>query len=449
VLRQRAWSVSDLIGSNGTCIDGFGGISEILLVSRDCEVFRLTFVIEAAGLAVGGGKQLALDLLSRLPQFQDHQFILFIPDLVEYRSLAASNVECIRYTSPQNVVSRHWALEQTLPRICAEHRADALLCLGNFVPKRAPCPTAVLVQNAYLVCREPVAENRLTLREKLIVLYGRRALYKLLRCAQVIVQTPIMRERLLSLLRPSLDPSGIAIIPNPCNGFSPADLHPARAPCDGNRPFTFLCLTRYYAHKNLEVLPEALQQLTALTSKPFRCIITISQYQHPNAARLLHRVKKDGLGQVLVNEGPVEPDELARMYRSADALILPTLLESCTRTYFEAMHYKLPVLASDRDFAHYLCGDAALYFDPLDPVSIAKTMAAVMANQTLRQLLVARGCRKVAALPTWDEVAGRFVAVLEQAAQRGSADPLFGSAACAHRTKGSRGPEQQVCATSA
>ena len=420
----------------------------------------VTFVIEALGLTVGGGKELALDLLSRLPQFPGRRFVLFVPDLPDYRSLAASNVRCICCAGPRNVVSRSSALERTLPRICAEHHADALLCLGNFAPGSAPCPTAVLIQNAYLAYQEPVAEKRLSLRERLIVAYGRHALRKFGQCARVIVQTPVMRKRLLSVPGCSLDPLRIAVIPNPCasstivfsrSGFdkpraplgeelahvasrasgSPGNMtvknHARRhasanpkfqRPCpDGVRPFTFLCLTRYYAHKNLEVLPEAVIELASLTSQPFKCIITISPDQHPNAARLLRRIRKEGLGQILVNEGPVGRDALSRAYCAADALILPTLLESCTRTYSEAMRYNLPILTSDRDFAYYLCGDAALYFDPLHPASIAKNMAAIMANHELRRQLTANGRRILAALPGWDEVAAQFVAVLEQTAE--------------------------------
>jgi glycosyltransferase involved in cell wall biosynthesis len=377
----------------------------------------MKFVIEALGLTVGGGKELALDLLSRLPHFQEHKFVLFVSEIADYRNLTASNVACIPFTGSHSIVSRFWALHRTLPHICGQHRADALLCLGNFAPNSASCPIAVFVQNAYLAYSEPVAEKRLTLREKLIVAYGRHALRALPRCARIIVQTPVMRERLVSQSRCFLDPSELAVIPNPCDCSTAADLHALRTHRDSAQPFTFLCLARYYAHKNLEVLPEAVQQLASHISQPFRCIITIAPDQHPNAAKLLRLIEKKGLGQLLVNEGPVEPDALAQVYDAADALIFPTLLETHSRTYSEAMTWGLPILTSDRDFAHHLCGNAALYFDPLDCASIAKSMAAVMANHALRQELVSNGRRILAALPDWDEVAAQFVAVLEQTAE--------------------------------
>ena len=39
------------------------------------------------------------------------------------------------------------------------------------------------------------------------------------------------------------------------------------------------------------------------------------------------------------------------------------------------MQFGLPILTSDRDFARHICQDAALYFDPLDADSVARSMA--------------------------------------------------------------------------
>jgi glycosyltransferase involved in cell wall biosynthesis len=377
----------------------------------------MRIVVDAAGLTAGGGKELAFDLLTRLQQFRRHQFILFAPDLAEYRRIAGSNIHCLYFTGSRGLLSRWRALERNLPRLCITHRADALLCLGNMAPSGSPCPTAVLIQNAYLAYREPVAERRLTFRERLIIRYTRTALRRLAGHTRLIVQTPVMRERILSALPFSPAPAGITVIPNPAPRCPAANYGHRNGRRSFSRPFTFLCLTRYYAHKNLEILPGVLTQLSRLTSQPFRCLMTISRMQHPNAGKLLRRVQTMGLGEVLVNLGPVERQALPFTFGSADALLLPTLLESYSRTYSEAMNHGLPILTSDRDFARHLCGNAALYFDPLDAASVAKRMAEVMTNAELRETLITNGHQIVSSLPDWGEVAARFIAVLEQSAE--------------------------------
>ncbi len=96
--------------------------------------------------------------------------------------------------------------------------------------------------------------------------------------------------------------------------------------------------------------------------------------------------------------------------------IFPTLLESFSRTYLEALYFGLPILTSDRDFARQLCQNAAIYFDPLNAESVAGAMARVMEDADLRQRLVENGQRILAKTPTWDEIAARFVEVLERTA---------------------------------
>ncbi len=61
-------------------------------------------------------------------------------------------------------------------------------------------------------------------------------------------------------------------------------------------------------------------------------------------------------------------------------------------------------------------GNAAIYFDPLDADSVARAMAGVMEDSGLRQILVENGRRMLAQAPTWDEIADRFVEVLERTA---------------------------------
>lgn len=376
----------------------------------------MNFVIEAAGLSEGGGRELAYNLFSRLSRFREHRFVMFVSRRPEYRALRAPNVEWSFYEGGSGLVSRLIALERTLPGICAARRADALLCLGNFAPRTAPCATAVLIQNANLLWREAGAQRRRTWREKLILAYGRRAMRRLPRYAHVIVQSPRVRQRLPSMC--GLAPRRISVIP--CPSSLGAEAAPYVQPKPAGNPFTFLCLARYYAHKNLEILPKAVQLLAARTSLPFRCLLTISRDQHPGARKLLDRIEAGALSNVVRNIGPVDREKRAEVYRIADAVILPSLLESYSASYSEAMRFGLPILTSRRDFGQELCGTAAEYFDPLDPEDVARGMFKVLTDASLRRELSLRGRRIVAQLPDWEDIAAQFVDVLEQAASGAS-----------------------------
>ena len=154
-----------------------------------------------------------------------------------------------------------------------------------------------------------------------------------------------------------------------------------------------------------------------LSRRPFRCLLTVDPHQHPSARKLLARIDREAVGDLLVNLGPLPPESLSAVYESADAFILPTLLESFGRPYDEAMHFSLPILTSDRDFARERCQDAAIYFDPLDAASVAKAMATIMEEPSLRQRLIENGQRVLANVPTWNEIADRFVDAVERTAE--------------------------------
>jgi glycosyltransferase involved in cell wall biosynthesis len=369
----------------------------------------MKFVVQALGLTGGGGKELAMNLFSRLTTYKRHRFIFVVPDLAEYRCLGGSNSKVIVWQKPTGLWGRDFQLNQTLNIVCAKWDCDALLCTANFAPRQPACNTVVLLQNAYVAYREPVVERHLTIRERLTVAYGRRAYRRLSPRVRLVAQTEVMKQRLLASY--GFDPRRIQVIPNGCS--LPRGSAPCQAP-EPKRPFVFLCLGWYYVHKNLEILPEALRQIRAYSSRPVECRITISPDQHPRARRFLREV--ENMADVIVNLGPVLRSELARIYASADALLLPTLLESFSRTYLEAMHFSLPILTSDRDFARHICQDAALYFDPLDADSVARSMARIMEDGELRARLVQNGKRLISRSPTWDEIAAQFVKVLEDAA---------------------------------
>jgi glycosyltransferase involved in cell wall biosynthesis len=255
----------------------------------------------------------------------------------------------------------------------------------------------------------------LTFRERLIVKYGRRHFRHLAGNVNVVVQTEVMRQRLLS--QSPISPSRVMVIPDRGMSFPAFPHRWAGSRKDASSPFTFLAVALCSPNKNLGVLVEAVTLLRTLTQRRFRCLLTIEPKQHPTARELLARIEREAVGDLLVNIGSLPPERLARAYASADAFILPTLLESFCRPYDEAMRFDLPILTSDRDFARERCQNAAIYFDPLGAASVARAMAGVMGDPDLRQRLVENGRRILAQAPTWDEIAARFVEVLERTAK--------------------------------
>ena len=177
--------------------------------------------------------------------------------------------------------------------------------------------------------------------------------------------------------------------------------------------FVLLCLTRYYAHKNLEALADLFLHHGAAL-RDVVILLTIEAGHHPFARRLIGRLSDARLRDRLINVGPIDQSALAGYYTHCDGLILPTLLESFSGTYLEAMQFGRPILTSDLDFARDVCGPAAIYFDPNDPAAIRDAILALKGSPLMRDTLIAAGSERMQTFfRNWDTIVADAIRELE------------------------------------
>jgi glycosyltransferase involved in cell wall biosynthesis len=84
--------------------------------------------------------------------------------------------------------------------------------------------------------------------------------------------------------------------------------------------------------------------------------------------------------------------------------VAPSLYEGFGMPVLEAMAHGAPVACSDLAVFREIAGEAAAYFDPLDPESIRATVAAVLKDSGRRARLVGAGLERAARF-TWDSSA--------------------------------------------
>jgi len=123
-----------------------------------------------------------------------------------------------------------------------------------------------------------------------------------------------------------------------------------------------------------------------------------------------------GISQWVRWPGWVEQEELAAFYALADALLLPSLFESCGLPVLEAMAAGCPVVTADRYGTKELAERAAVLVDPESVESIAAGIRRVLDDTALRAQLVAAG-RERSAEFRWSRCATETLRVLERVAQ--------------------------------
>ncbi len=105
--------------------------------------------------------------------------------------------------------------------------------------------------------------------------------------------------------------------------------------------------------------------------------------------------------------GLVPPGELVELYRSAAALVYPSLYEGFGIPALEAMACGCPVAVSRVASLPEVCGDDAVYFDPASAEDIARGIADVLDRPP------AGGLERAARF-TWDDCARRHDAVYKE-----------------------------------
>jgi glycosyltransferase involved in cell wall biosynthesis len=101
--------------------------------------------------------------------------------------------------------------------------------------------------------------------------------------------------------------------------------------------------------------------------------------------------------------GRVAREELAELYRTASALVFPSLYEGFGQPPLEAMASGTPVAVSRAGSLPEICGDAALYFEPTSVDEITEAILTVLERP---EHLVERGLARASRF-TWEATAHR------------------------------------------
>jgi glycosyltransferase involved in cell wall biosynthesis len=178
--------------------------------------------------------------------------------------------------------------------------------------------------------------------------------------------------------------------------------------------FRLMTLTKYYPHKNLERIVEAFCRYRS-DLLDVVVFLTISKKHGSGAKRLIQRIKDEGLTSNLICVGEIAQRDLARWFQYCDAMLFPTLLESFSSTYVEAMHFGLPIITSDIDFAHAVCDNAAIYCDPWCHQSIKNAILELKKNPELRGDLTEKGYSRLREInQSWDSIVSNALQEIEE-----------------------------------
>lgn len=310
---------------------------------------------------------------------------------------AAEELEILAVTgsgvAPEVVHEQLW-----LPLMARRRHARALHAPNCFLPLVRPCPGVVTIHD---LAFEAWPEDFSGVTGTKFRTMGRLAA----RSAQRIICPSRFTARDVCQ-RYGIDPAVVRVIPQ-----APALDVAANPPADDGaappRPPFVLAVGDLRAKKNLGTLVRAFAQLRCAEGLAHRLVLAgVDTGEGPKLARL-------AAGGPLQLTGYVDDVRLDALIRGADLVVHPSLYEGFGLVVLEAMARGTPVLAARATALPETGGDAAWYFDPLDPDDLRRQLSVLLGDAALRARLARRGLTRAATF-SWERTARETAAVYRE-----------------------------------
>jgi len=347
----------------------------------------------------GGGKSILNNYLSLLSQksLNDNYFVL-TPDKGDYIKYENNEIRIIQLPKIlHNSLLQLVVYSFYLNKIIIKFNTDLVLNLAD-IPIRTSHKQVFLFDWAYAVYPKSTVWKLMTLREwfhrktKILLFKKYKKFINL-----ILAQTETIKDRLIKIY----DFKSVKILPNAVSIDNLAnDYFKEFNLPDGVR---LLYLTHYYSHKNIEIFIDLAKEIRSKNLN-YKLIVTLEVEQNKKVTTFFDKVKKEGLESIIINVGSVQMKDVPSLYRQCDGLLMPTLLESFSGTYVEAMFHNIPIFTSNFDFARDVCKDGAMYFDPFDVQDIIGQLNLIFCNDSEKNELLKRAKTVLNELPDWPKV---------------------------------------------
>lgn len=378
-------------------------------------------LLNASTLTKGGALQVCVNLLEKMQG--DHSidwYFALSAQVDDERCRMGVELDRRRVHRIDSSPSKSRAARTRIARLSEELSIDAVFTLFGPAYVGFPKPHLLGVADPWVTHAGWVAYANL----KRLSEYLRKpalAVYKGLwyrRADAWVVEAEAAREGLHRRWGLPLD--RIDVVPNNCGAHYLA--HPftslPRAPAG---EVDVLTLSAYYPHKLLELVPAVAAVLArGAYAGRFRFHLTLPE-SGAGWRRVEALARRLGVRDQLVNHGPVAVADGPALYERCHVMFLPTLLETFSASYPEAMAAGRPIVTSDLPFARSNCGDAALYFRAADATAAARALVALVEQPAVWAGLVAAGRKRLGELPDPDAKYRLYVAALTKMLARHAA----------------------------
>lgn len=177
-------------------------------------------------------------------------------------------------------------------------------------------------------------------------------------------------------------------------------------------PYKIFVPSAYYPHKNLEIIIKLCESLIASNDEKRYKFITTANHE----SGFSNLIAEKGLASMIENIGPYSYSNAFQLYEDCHAIFMPSILETFSTSYLEAIAIGKPLIVADRSFSREVCGTYAHYYSPLSvsgAIDALKESVNSSVDTAERKKIIAR-------YGTQKERFNKAIAILEEVFNKGS-----------------------------
>lgn len=369
----------------------------------------MNILVNASILKVGGSVQVGDSIIRELPRFSQHKFIIVYanPSLKDAVNYAATfpNCKVVSYAIPKFYIGTLTGYNCYLDRLVKNEKIESVLTI--FGPSRwrprvfhlcgFARPHLVITDSPYLQNASLLGK----IKDK--VLYKAIEWSYKMSCDAIFTENPAIAKGLQERM-PAKQVFTVT------GSYNQVYEHPelwdrsiSLPPFSGT---TILTIAANYPHKNLKIILPTIDYLKQKYPEfMFRFIISIKPDEFPDLT--------DDQKKHIVFVGSLKISQCPPLYEQSDIMLLPTLMESFSSCYPDAMFMKKPILTTDLSFAHGTCGEAAMYYSPLSSESLAESLYQLANNDAACRKLVECGTTQLNQFDNFQQRIDKLISILE------------------------------------
>lgn len=369
----------------------------------------MKIIINTAHQRFGGAVQVALSFIYECRNFPENEYHVFVGPGVR-KSLNEK-------TFPRNFFFYHFdfgiinfkttfKINSTLKRYEKDIKPDCIISTAGPTYFKSRARQIIGYNLGLYIYFDSPYHKRLSFYKKARMLLKKQLhFYYFKRDAEAfVVQTDDVNQR----VRKAFNTDKVFTVTNTVNSFYDNwEKYPAKLAPRGKNEIRFITISSYYSHKNLEIIPSLSDVLKKRGYNNIKFVVTLDDESFKTRVNPLN-------DENIINVGPVKQEECPSLYNECDFMFLPTLAECFSASYPEAMKMEKPIVTTDLGFARSICGEAALFYEPMNPEDAAAKIELLINDKELQQKLIEKGKEQLKKFDTPESRARKYLELCEK-----------------------------------